>query len=849
MPPNNLRVLIAGGSVAGLTLANILERVGIDYLLLESHREWAPDVGASLGVFPNGLRILDQIGCYTPVLGLVEDALKDLRSRDSSGKVVVELTGASKEFGKRFGYKPVFVDRRMVVRVLYKNIRDKSKCLVNKRVNRLEQVEGGVTVYTKDGSSYTGSILIGADGVHSTIRREMWRIADSVSPGYFPKDRADVSTTYCCIFGISDPTEGYSDYSSDTVMGEGYSYLIASGPNNCVYWFLFSKLPETVRGLYDDLPRYTDEERDRVAQKHAKDPITERLTFGDLYKNRRTAVLTALPEYVMEKWHFGRVLTIGDASHKFNPIGGQGGNSAIESAAVLTNELIRLQKSKPSGAPFTDAEIDRMFASFQQKRHARSIRMKEVSHGTQSLQALETFQMKLIAKYLFPLASPEDILHNFSASCLPGARVDILEVPTRSHTEPWDDELPAKPISSNVNIPVAIAAGAFILLLAAAKMHMQPLFFEFVPQNPDNFLSQRLPATYTGIEGFDDFLRVLVYVFQYSVGWVDAGHTVHFIYLITLLFPLIVIWTAESYRRGTKGSLISQPGLIGTSYNFQGIGVIGPLYYLLSVWTTRPGNAMYNRVAGRRIPEFVASAILPGTILGYIVPSVLMFIPAVHRSPVIPYIVALWQFAPALAEALIILFGRLFAHLQRSRGKEVTQSPTTDIQTAFSRSDLPHLRRAYLVAFIFSFFIHVALLFALFTQPSSDPLAPNAISFTRLFTFAPTRLAPNPTREILLAESLFRFLKFDFWYSLTSVLCYSLYSVYALRARGFITTEKAVRAAVMLIISQVVVGPSASVAGMWYWREGILALDGYEQFAGVEPSAKANGSKEVRFTE
>lgn len=43
-------VLIAGGSIAGLTLANILEQLGINYLVLEKYGKIAPDMGASIGV-------------------------------------------------------------------------------------------------------------------------------------------------------------------------------------------------------------------------------------------------------------------------------------------------------------------------------------------------------------------------------------------------------------------------------------------------------------------------------------------------------------------------------------------------------------------------------------------------------------------------------------------------------------------------------------------------------------------------------------------------------------------------------------------------------------------------------
>jgi 2-polyprenyl-6-methoxyphenol hydroxylase-like FAD-dependent oxidoreductase len=58
------RAIIVGGSVAGLTLAHAFEKAGIDYVLLEARDNIAPNLGASIVLFPNGATILDQLGIY-----------------------------------------------------------------------------------------------------------------------------------------------------------------------------------------------------------------------------------------------------------------------------------------------------------------------------------------------------------------------------------------------------------------------------------------------------------------------------------------------------------------------------------------------------------------------------------------------------------------------------------------------------------------------------------------------------------------------------------------------------------------------------------------------------------------
>jgi 2-polyprenyl-6-methoxyphenol hydroxylase-like FAD-dependent oxidoreductase len=87
--PKQFRVIIAGGGIAGLTLANALQRADIDYLLLERRPEIAPQVGASIGIMPNGARILDQIDCYDDIAAQMEP-LKTTGEHYPDGRLIVE---------------------------------------------------------------------------------------------------------------------------------------------------------------------------------------------------------------------------------------------------------------------------------------------------------------------------------------------------------------------------------------------------------------------------------------------------------------------------------------------------------------------------------------------------------------------------------------------------------------------------------------------------------------------------------------------------------------------------------------------------------------------------------------
>ena len=57
------RAIVVGAGIAGLTMSHALEKAGIDHVVLEKHAKVVHPSGASIGLWPNGIRIMDQIGC------------------------------------------------------------------------------------------------------------------------------------------------------------------------------------------------------------------------------------------------------------------------------------------------------------------------------------------------------------------------------------------------------------------------------------------------------------------------------------------------------------------------------------------------------------------------------------------------------------------------------------------------------------------------------------------------------------------------------------------------------------------------------------------------------------------
>ena len=83
----------------------------------------------------------------------------------------------------RFGFPIAFLDRQKLLEILYRSYPDHSKILLEEKVTAIETFSDGATVTTGSGSIYRGQLVIGADGVHSKVRQEIWKASENKESG------------------------------------------------------------------------------------------------------------------------------------------------------------------------------------------------------------------------------------------------------------------------------------------------------------------------------------------------------------------------------------------------------------------------------------------------------------------------------------------------------------------------------------------------------------------------------------------------------------------------------------------------------------------------------------------
>ncbi len=317
-----ISTLVIGGGIGGLSFARELAIRGLPVTVLEKSPQLNP-VGAGIIMNPNAMRVLERNGLAEAVRldswpYLLREtcdsrgrslAMRDYRPLYEAGKLSV---GA-------------LVHRAHLLEVLYRSL-PPAAVRFNVSVRSIDVLPDCVRAQTERGEVLKADLLVGADGIHSQVRRQL---CGEIRPRYMG---------YRSHRLIVDNEAGVRHFTEFLGRSQRIG-LVPISATRLYVWTTFNspqaKPPrfDGVNQLREAFAQFTDE---RIAR-----------AFSAL-RSMDGVISTDIEELTLDEWTRGRVALLGDAVHPMTPNIGQGAGMAMEDAAVLAEELARASQLEKS---------------------------------------------------------------------------------------------------------------------------------------------------------------------------------------------------------------------------------------------------------------------------------------------------------------------------------------------------------------------------------------------------------------------------------------------------------------------------------------------------------------------
>lgn len=330
-----MKYTIIGAGIGGLSTALAFEEKGINYEIFEKAPELL-EIGAGIWLAPNALQVFESLG--------VLDEIK------SKGNSIDRITIAKADLSPlsdncqnsvqdSFGYATIAIHRAELQKLLIEKI-PKNKIHLGKSFKSFSQPNPEkVKITFDDNSESETGFLIGADGINSKIRKQL-----------FPESSMRYSGQICW--------RGVADFELDKtyknrgmeLWGNQIRFGISKISKDKVYWFAVALASPNLKSehnlIQEELLGMFTDFHPLVKQLIATTPQNQILKndINDLKP--------------LKKWYKGNICLIGDAGHATTPNMGQGGAQAIEDAYCLSHLIHHRPRQN-------------VFESFQQKRQKK----------------------------------------------------------------------------------------------------------------------------------------------------------------------------------------------------------------------------------------------------------------------------------------------------------------------------------------------------------------------------------------------------------------------------------------------------------------------------------------------
>jgi 5-methylphenazine-1-carboxylate 1-monooxygenase len=375
-----MKVLIAGGGVGGLTLALMLKQRGIEAEIFEQSTE-IRELGVGINTLPHAIRELSMLGLL-PALDRIAIRTKELVYMNRFGQ---DIWREPRGLDAGFDVPQFSIHRGRLQNVIHRAVQaevGESHIHTGCRLGSFTQDEAGVRAFFFDRKGHhvktaTGDVLIGADGIHSTIRSML-----------FPNEGPPSWNGIMLWRGAADWPQ-FMDGKSMIIAGgmdaKAVLYPIAPGlrPDApLTNWAIAVKLGDGSA----QLPRREDwSRRGRLEDLM---PHVQRFRVNEVDVKALIMATPNIWEYPMcdrdplPRWTDGRITLLGDAAHPMYPVGSNGASQAILDARCLADLLVSSDSPQAALAAY---ERERLPATAQIVRMNRKGGPESVIDAVESL--------------------------------------------------------------------------------------------------------------------------------------------------------------------------------------------------------------------------------------------------------------------------------------------------------------------------------------------------------------------------------------------------------------------------------------------------------------------------------
>jgi len=345
---NQAPVLVVGGGIGGLSTALALARKGVPVQVLEQAPEFK-EIGAGIQLGPNVFRMFE-------VLGLTEQMFhwcafpEGLEFRDSiTAETIVDMK-IDKRFHDKYRAPYGVIHRADMLNVILDACKKSNliKLAISQKVVTIDDTGSGVTVKTETGETYQGSALIGCDGLWSTVREKIVGDGKPVVSGHI---------AYRAVLPTSEWPAEYRLPKMIVWCGEKthlVHYPLRRGELFNLVVVFHSDRYEEGWDTYGDPAELHERFKDKC------EPVRTLLQKVNAWK---MWVLCDRP--AIKNWTKGRITLLGDAAHPMLQYLAQGGNTAMEDAVCLANQV------EATGRDYAAA-----FKKYQELRYLRTARVQ-----------------------------------------------------------------------------------------------------------------------------------------------------------------------------------------------------------------------------------------------------------------------------------------------------------------------------------------------------------------------------------------------------------------------------------------------------------------------------------------